>query len=81
MAQSKTLKFVEVTEARYDEMLGVLPPLAWIDKGFLVGEAWRHNDAGQPMFAALMHVNGKFYESNEPVTVADWRKLNPYDYI
>ncbi len=75
------MKFKEVTEARFDEMLGMLPPLAWDSKGFLVSEAWRHNDAGQPMFAPFLSVNGKFYEGDEPITVPDWRKLNPYDFI
>lgn len=75
------LKFIEVSEERYDEMLGVLPPVAWIDKGFLVGEPWRHNEAGNPMFAPLMHVGGRYYEGTEPITVADWRKLNPYDCV
>jgi hypothetical protein len=28
--------FKEVDEARYDEMLGVLPPALWTAKGFLV---------------------------------------------
>ena len=71
------LKFTEVSAARYDEMLGVLPPIAWLDKGFLVGEAWRHNDEGQPMFAPFVTQAGRFYEGSEPITVADWRKLDP----
>jgi hypothetical protein len=32
----------ECTEARYDEMLGVLPPAHWTGKGFLVGEPSTH---------------------------------------
>jgi hypothetical protein len=32
----------EVDEARYDEMLGVLPPALWLAKGFLVGEPYDH---------------------------------------
>lgn len=71
------LKFTEVSAERYDEMLGVLPPIAWLDKGFLVGEAWRHNDEGQPMFAPFVTQAGRFYEGSEPITVADWRKLDP----
>jgi len=34
--------FKEVDEARYDEMLGVLLPAFWIDRGFLVGEPFNH---------------------------------------
>jgi hypothetical protein len=40
----------EVSEARYDEMLGILPPAMWVGKGFLVGEP--HDFVG-PMSAAL----------------------------
>ena len=39
---SAAATFKEVGEARYDEMLGVLPPALWIDKGFLVGEPFDH---------------------------------------
>ena len=72
-----TLSFKEITEARYNEMLDVLPPLAWCDKGFLVGEAWRHSAEGQPMFAPFVVYNARFYEGSEPITIADWRKLDP----
>ena len=61
--------FKEVSEERYDEMLGCLPPVAWVGKGFLVGEPWDHNEAGQPRFAPFISLNGKFYEGDHPITV------------
>ena len=70
--------FKEVSEERYDEMLGCLPPVAWVGKGFLVGEPWDHNEAGQPRFAPFISLNGKFYEGDHPITVAEWRTLDPY---
>jgi len=32
----------ECSEARYDEMLGILPPVLMLRKGFLVGEPFDH---------------------------------------
>lgn len=34
--------FKQCTEARFDEMLGILPPAFWTSKGFLVGEPFDH---------------------------------------
>lgn len=35
---------VETTEEHYDEMLGCLPPRAWTNGAFLVGEPAAHRD-------------------------------------
>lgn len=66
----------EVDEARYDEMLGVLPPIAWTDKGFLVGEPMSHL-GDQPTFVALVRHHGRYYESEGSITIAAWRALDP----
>ena len=47
-------KWIETTEERYDEMLGVLPPAYWSSIGFLVGEPMDHNANGQPRFSAFV---------------------------
>jgi hypothetical protein len=64
-----------VTKERYWEMLEILPPAVWLNGGFLVGEPWRHNDEGLPMYAAFTTRNGRYYEHSEPMTVRDFRKM------
>jgi hypothetical protein len=71
----------EVTEARFDEMLGVLPPALHLSKGFLVGEPHDHRKCkvtGQtaPTFAAFFTHRGKFFES-DPMTFAEFRRFDP----
>ena len=56
----------EVSEARYDEMLGCLPPALWLAKGFLVGEPFDHRqckvtDLCKPTYAAFIRHDSKFY--------------------
>ena len=36
------------TEAKYDEMLEILPPALWTGLGFLVGEPLDHDDNREP---------------------------------
>jgi len=79
---SAATAFKEVGEARYDEMLGVLPPALWIDKGFLVGEPFDHrrcNATGRvaASFAAFICYRGKYYESEEAMTVAEFKAFDP----
>lgn len=59
---------------RYEDMLNVLPPAAHERGGFLVGEPWDH-DAGnwQPRYAAFRRQGAAFYESDRPVTRAEFR--------
>ena len=66
-----------VTEERYDDMLNVLPPLAWVGHGFLVGEAWDQDSNGTPRFTALLRRPDGFFESLYPLSVSDWRWLDP----
>jgi hypothetical protein len=70
-------KWKEVTEDRYDEMLGVLPPIAWTDYGFLVGEPWDHHPIyGFSRYTAMLQYCGRFYESTRPVGVKAWKTLD-----
>jgi hypothetical protein len=78
-------RWIEVTEQRYDEMLGILPPAVYESHGFLVGEPWSHNADGQPTFAAFLRYrycgygNVRYYESCTPMTIQEFRKLPPYE--
>jgi len=79
---SAAITFKEVDEARYDEMLGVLPPALWIDKGFLVGEPFDHRRCKATgrltaSFAAFIRHRGKYYESKEAMTAAEFRAFDP----
>jgi len=61
------MKWKEVDEERYDEMLGCLPPAYWIAKGFLVGEPFDHRTCKvtgvvRPTYAAFINRRDKFYE-------------------
>ncbi len=78
---SAATTFKEVGEARYDEMLAVLPPALWIDKGFLVGEPFGHRRCTATgrltaSFAAFIRYRGKYYESEEAMTVAEFRAFD-----
>lgn len=79
-------KWRQVDEARFDEMLGIVPPFAQTDDGFLVGEAQdNHGDGGKARFWAFVQLddtdgnvsNSRFYESVAPMTVKEWREFNP----
>jgi hypothetical protein len=74
--------FKEIDEARYDEMLGVLPPALWIDKGFLVGEAFDHRRCKATgrwaaSFAAFILYRGRYYESDGAMTVGEFKAFDP----
>lgn len=73
-------KWIETTEERYDEMLGVLPPEAYTSLGFLVGEPNDHvrcSVTGRiaPNFQAFAQFGGKFYEAVECMTIPEFRKV------
>ena len=71
------LSWVEVDEARYDEMLNILPPAIWdISKGFLVGEAWDHDADDRPRYAAFVKLRGRYYEATLPMTLEEFKNLD-----
>jgi len=81
-AASAVAVFKEVGEARYFEMLGVLPPALWIDKGFLVGEPFDHRQCKATgrftaSFAAFIRHRGTYYESEEAMTAAEFKAFDP----
>ena len=74
--QDTTITWTETTEARYYEMLDVLPPACSRGNGFLVGEPWDHHAiTGRPRYQACLFYGGKYYASSRPVSVTEF--LNP----
>jgi hypothetical protein len=73
----------EVSEKRYDEMLGVLPPALWLGKGFLVGEPHDHRRCRvsrkvMPTYAAVAYAFGRYYEG-DPMTFAEFQTFDVND--
>ena len=57
----------EVNEDTYDNQLGCVP-LAWMRDGcFAVGEAYCHNEDGQPVYAVYVKYQGKFFAKYAPL--------------
>ena len=74
-------KWKKVSEARYNEVLDVLPPAVWAGVGFLVGEPFDHTADGYPRFTAFAKIDGQHYESTEPLTHKQFRALWPKDVL
>jgi hypothetical protein len=68
-----------ITEERYDEMLGVLPPALQTGLGFLVGEPYDHDAQGRPRFTGFVCLGEHFFESDSPMTCIEFRAVNPMD--
>jgi hypothetical protein len=72
--QRSPIAWKETTGARFNEMLGCLPPAMMLKGGFLVGEPWDHDAGnGQPRYEAYREIAGKYYKSNRPMTRAEFR--------
>jgi hypothetical protein len=70
----------EVTQGRYYAMLAMLPPAIQTANGFLVGEATRHRDCEVTRqfcaaYAAFVERDGRYFESDTPLTVPEFRSL------
>jgi hypothetical protein len=62
------------SRARYEHMLGAVPPAIHLTRGFLVGEAQHHDDAGVPYFTAFRCPPGGEYQTgSRPLSVAEFR--------
>jgi hypothetical protein len=79
--------FKRCSEKRFNQMLDMLPPLAWTSKGFLVGEAWGDRTCAvtgnlRPTFKAMIcrwdQEGMSYFESTMGLTVAEWRALDIY---
>jgi hypothetical protein len=70
------LTWSPTTAEQYHEMLEVLPPAAWIDGGFLVGEPDDHDLAtGRPRFQAYRQQGETYSVASRPMTIAEFRAL------
>lgn len=68
--------WTEVTEERYWEMLGVLPPAAQARGAFLVGEAYDHHaSTGRPRFQCFKRDGGKWFSLSNPITHAQFCEM------
>lgn len=62
------------TAEKYNEMLEVLPPLAWSRGAFLVGEAYDHDIAtGRARYQAYRQVGPRYFASSRPLTILELR--------
>jgi len=79
-----TVKWKQVSSDRFDDMLGVLPPVAFTGSGFMVGEAWTHrivDGREYPAYAGFKHIEGKFYECLAPLTVTEFKAVTVADVV
>lgn len=72
------IKWKPISESRYWEMLGMLPPAAQTGFGFLLGEPYSYRECsvtrrGAQTFHAFAELNGAFYEASYPLTCAEFR--------
>src|SRR4029450_1740111 len=70
----------EVTQDLYPEILEMLPPAIQTANGFLVGEPMRHRDCAitgqfRAAYAAFVERDGRYFESDTPLTVPEFRSL------
>lgn len=76
------MNWKEIDEARYTEMLEILPPALWLTKGFLVGEPYTHRECKETKqfraaFTPFLSLGGKFFEGDEPMTSPEFRAFEP----
>lgn len=71
-----------VTKDRYHEMLNIMPPVAWVDAGFLVGEPFDHRSCGiggdlRASYSVFVEArDGKaHHEGTHALTAPEWRAL------
>lgn len=75
----------EIDEARFDEMLGILPPALHQSKGFLVGEPFDHRTCTvsgnfTATYAAFVCWGNRFFEGPN-MTVGEFRRLKVSDVL
>ncbi len=66
-----SVQWVPTTETKYYDMMGCLPPAAYGDDSFQVGEPMSHRGA-HPTFASFKIENGNYYESTEALTFREF---------
>ena len=76
----------EVSEERYDEMLGCLPPEIMTGLGFLVGEPSSHRqcsvtDQVRADYQAFARVAGRYYGADQCMTIPEFKRLTEADVV
>ena len=72
--QRTPITWQPTTEQVFDDMLGCLPPALMLAGGFLVGEPFDHDAGnGQPRFQGFRQCGESFFQSNRPLTRAEFR--------
>jgi hypothetical protein len=72
--QDTPIVWEDSTEEKFYDMLEVLPPRVMGNGGFLVGEeADHHALTGAGRYQAFIHRGGKYYASNRPLTVKEFK--------
>lgn len=67
--QRTPIEWVEITEEKYHDALCALPPAAFTNGAFLLGEPDDHDAGnGKPRFQGFAQRLGKFYASTRPLT-------------
>ena len=73
LRQNTPITWATITEEQYDDWLECLPPAAYRDRGFLVGEPTDHDAAtGQPRYQACRISGNKFEASSRPMTINEF---------
>lgn len=78
------MRWKQIEESRYWDMLGALPPAAQTGIGFLLGEAYsfaRCSVTGNEAqtFLAFAETGGVFFEASRPLTVAEFKRIGAAD--
>lgn len=77
--QTNPITWKRVSQETYWEMLEVLPPECMTGLGFLVGEPVDHNAEGQPRFEAFAEKGDSYFVADRPLTVAEFRAVQPQE--
>lgn len=75
-----------ITEERWDYALGVVPPAFMGNSGFLLGEPFDHHRCSvtgqiRARYAALIRVNGRYFEHDLPLTLAEFKAVKPAEVL
>ena len=75
--QEAPVEWLPTDEARYNEMLNVLPPVCWTSFGFMVGEPIDHHaGTGRPRYDAfLQRRDGTYWYASRPLTTQEFREI------
>ena len=71
--QDSPITWDETTKRKYWDMLEVLPPAAYENGGFLVGEPYDHHaTTGRARYSAYKQVGESFFVASRPLTRAEF---------